>query len=197
MSDRLNGTMQSRLKDYPRTQAGRCIFAETSFLASIMLCAFLGLSASVLAQAPSSKTLRKDAPMTLHATGAFDAKTTPLPPDDATTGVDISRYALDKQYRGDLEATGKGEMLGAGDPAKGTAGYVAIERVTGTLHGHSGSFSLQHSGTMDQGKFQLTVTVVPGSGTAGLAGIAGTMTIIINQGKHSYDFEYTLPKRPE
>ncbi len=137
--------------------------------------------------------------MTLHATGAFDVKTTPLPPDDATAGegVNIGRYALDKQYHGDLDAISKGEMLGAGDPAKGSAGYVAIERVTGTLHGHSGSFALRHSGTMSGGKFQLTVTVVPGSATGGLAGISGTMTIIITNGKHSYNFEYTLPEKPE
>jgi hypothetical protein len=137
--------------------------------------------------------------MTFHATGALDVKTTPLAPDDATggAGVDIGRYALDKQYHGDLEAAGKGEMLGAGDPSKGNAGYVAIERVTGTLHGHSGSFALQHTGTIDQGKFQLTVTVVPGSGMGGLAGIAGTMTIIVTNGKHSYEFEYTLPASSE
>ncbi len=137
--------------------------------------------------------------MTLHAAGPFDAKTTPLPADDATAGagVNISRYAVDKQYHGDIEGTGKGEMLGAGDPAKGYAGYVAIEHVTGTLHGRSGSFALQHSGMMEQGKFQLTVSVVPGSGTGGLAGIAGTMTIIITNGKHSYDFEYTLPAKSE
>jgi hypothetical protein len=166
-----------------------------------MLWACLGLPANALLQAPASKTLRKDAPMTLHATGAFEVKTTPLPPDDATGGagvdIGIGRYALDKQFHGDLEAAGKGEMLGAGDPAKGTAGYVAIERVTGTLHGHSGSFALQHNGTMDQGKFQVTVTVVPGSGAGGLVGIAGTMTIIITNGKHSYDFEYTLPESSE
>jgi Protein of unknown function (DUF3224) len=131
--------------------------------------------------------------MTLRATGAFDVKTIPLPPDDATAGTDIGRYGLDKQFHGDLEAASKGEMLGAGDPSKGSAGYVAIERVTGTPRSRSGSFALQHSGTMDQGKFQLTVTVVPGSGAGGLAGIAGTMTIIITSGKHSYDFEYTLP----
>ena len=135
--------------------------------------------------------------MTLHATGAFDVKTTPLPPDDATGGTTIGRYALDKQFHGALEAASKGEMLGAGDPSKGSAGYVAIERVTGTLRGHTGSFALQHTGTMDQGKFQLTVTVVPGSGAGGLAGIAGTMAIIITNGKHSYDFEYTLPENPE
>jgi len=137
--------------------------------------------------------------MTLHATGPFDAKTTPLPADDATgtAGGNISRYALDKQYHGDLEGTSKGEMLSAGDPAKGNAGYVAIERFTGTLRGRSGSFALQHSGTMEQGKFQLTVIVVPGSGAGGFAGIAGTMAIIITNGKHSYDFQYTLPAKSE
>jgi hypothetical protein len=166
-------------------------------LALLSLCATS--SFSVLAQAPASKALRKDAPMTLHATGAFEVKMTPLPPDDVTgsAGVNISRYGSDKQFHGDLEGTSKGEMLGAGDPAKGSAGYVAIERVTGTLRGRSGSFTLQHSGTMDQGKFQLTVTVVPGSGSGALAGISGTMTIIITNGKHSYDFEYTLPASAE
>jgi hypothetical protein len=135
--------------------------------------------------------------MTLRATGAFEVKTTPLPPDDATGGADIGRYALDKRYHGDLEATSKGEMLGAGDPAKGNAGYVAIEHITGILHGHSGSFALQHMGTMDQGKFQLTVIVALGSGAGELAGITGTMTIIITNGKHSYDFAYTLPEGRE
>jgi len=134
--------------------------------------------------------------MTLHATGAFDVKTIPLPPDDRTggAGANIGRYALDKQYHGDLEAASKGEMLGTGDPAKGSAGYVAMERVTGTLHGRSGSFALQHSGTMEQGKFQLAVTVAPGSGAGGFTGIAGSMTIIIANGKHSYEFDYTLPE---
>jgi hypothetical protein len=162
-----------------------------------MLCACLGLPANSLAQAPAAKTPPKDAPMTLHAAGAFNAKTTPLPADDAAGGANISRYAIDKQYHGDLEGTAKGEMLGAGDPSKGSAGYVAIELVTGTLHGRSGSFTLQHSGTMSQGKFQLAVTVVPGSGAGGFAGIAGTMTIIIANGKHSYTFDYTLPEKSE
>jgi hypothetical protein len=173
--------------------------AETRILTSLMLCACLVAAGNAQPQPPAAGTPRKDTPMTLHATGAFDVKITPLPPDDATggAGVNIGRYAVDKQYHGDLEATGKGEMLGAGDPAKGNAGYVAIEHVTGTLHGHGGSFALQHTGTMDQGKLQLTVTVVPGSGTGSFAGIAGTMTIIITSGKHSYDFEYALPASSE
>jgi len=132
--------------------------------------------------------------MTRHAEGTFDVKNTPLPPDDATTGTPIGRFALDKQFHGDIEAASKGEMLAAGDPSKGTAGYVAIEHITGTLQGHTGSFALQHLGTMEQGKFNLTVTVVPGSGTGDLTGIAGSMTIIIAAGKHSYTFDYTLPE---
>ena len=145
-------------------------------------------------QAPSSTPLRKDPVMTRHAEGTFEAKTTPLPADDATGGAAIGRYALSKQYHGDLDATSKGEMLGSGDPQNGSAGYVAIEHVTGTLKGRAGSFALQHLGVMDQGKLQLTVSVVPGSGTEALAGISGTMTIVHAPGKLSYNFEYTLPE---
>ncbi|MGA7857993.1 MAG: DUF3224 domain-containing protein [Terracidiphilus sp.] len=134
--------------------------------------------------------------MIRHAEGTFAVKTSPLAPDDATSGTPIGRFALDKQFHGDLEAVSKGEMLGAGDLAKGTAGYVAIEHITGTLHGRNGSFALQHIGTMDHGKFQLAVTVVPGSGAGELSGITGTMTIKVADGKHSYNFEYTLPDAP-
>ena len=130
--------------------------------------------------------------MTGHAEGTFDVKTIPLSPDDATADTSISRFALDKQYHGDLEAASKGEMLGAGNPAAGTAGYVAIEQVTGTLAGKSGSFALQHYGNMSQGKFELNVKVVPGSSTGELTGIAGAMTIIVADGKHSYTLDYSL-----
>jgi len=132
--------------------------------------------------------------MTRHATGAFEVKNAPLAPDEALTGTAIGRFGLDKQFHGDLEAISKGEMLGAGDPAKGTAGYVAMEQVTGTLNGHPGSFALQHLGTMDQGKMTLNVNVVPGSGTGELSGISGAMTITIVDRKHYYTFEYTLPE---
>jgi hypothetical protein len=104
--------------------------------------------------------------------------------------------SLDKQFHGDLEATSKGEMLSAGTAVKGSAGYVAMEHVSGTLHGKSGTFVLQHSGTMARGTPQLSVTVVPDSGTGQLAGLAGTMTINIAGGKHSYEFEYTLGETP-
>ncbi len=127
------------------------------------------------------------------AQGTFEVKTAPLPRDEVTGATSIGRYSLDKAYLGDLEAASAGEMLGAGNPATGTAGYVAMEQVTGTLHGRSGSFALQHFGSMQDGKFDLNVRVVPGSGTGELEGIAGDLTIIIESGRHSYSFEYTLP----
>jgi hypothetical protein len=129
----------------------------------------------------------------MHAAGTFDVKTLPLAPDDATAGTPIGRFALDKSYHGELDATSKGEMLGGGDPSKGVAGYVAMENVTGTLNGRRGSFGLQHNGTMDQGGFQLNVIVVPGSGTDALTGMKGAMKITIAAGLHSYEFEYSLP----
>jgi hypothetical protein len=148
-------------------------------------------------QAPPSKLLRKDPVMTRHATGTFEVKTTPLAADGAVVGTLIGRYSLVKQFHGDIEATSKGEMLASGEPSSGSAGYVAIEQITGTLHGHAGSFALAHIGAMDQGSYRLSVTVVPGSGTAELTGIAGTMIITNADGKHSYTFEYTLPDAPQ
>jgi hypothetical protein len=128
----------------------------------------------------------------MHAAGPFDVKVTPQ--DDKSADAKLGRMTIDKQYHGDLEAAGVGQMLTAGTDVKGSGAYVAIEKVTGTLKGHSGSFMLQHSGTMSGRKFQLNIGVVPDSGTGQLAGIAGKMTIIIAaDGKHSYDFEYTLP----
>lgn len=147
----------------------------------------------VSAQPPHSQTTPKDGPRSMHAEGTFDVKNAPLAADDALAGTAIGRYGLDKQFQGGLEGTSKGEMLGAGNPATGTAGYVAIEQFTGTLHGRSGSFALQHFGTMEDNKFDLVVKVVPGSGTGDLLGISGTMTIKILSGKHSYQFDYSLP----
>lgn len=134
--------------------------------------------------------------MTRQAHGIFSVKTLPLPADDATNGTSIGRWSLDKQYEGDLIAASTGEMLGAGNPAAGTAGYVALEQVNGTLHGLTGTFALQHSGTMHGGSFDLKVQVVPGSGTEQLEGLAGTLTITIEAGKHSYDLDYSLPDLP-
>lgn len=130
------------------------------------------------------------------AQGSFEVKTAPLPADEATAATSIGRYSLDKIYHGDLDAASAGEMLSAGNPATGTAGYVAIEQVTGTLHGKRGSFALQHFGTIHAGNFDLNVRVVPGSGTEELEGIAGTLTIIIAAGTHNYSLAYTLPGEP-
>jgi hypothetical protein len=131
--------------------------------------------------------------MTTRATGPFEVTLTPQPFEGAPDAAKLGRLTLDKQFRGDLEATSKGQMLSAGTDVKGSAGYVAIEHVTGTLHGRSGTFALQHSGTMARGTPSLTVTVVPDSGTGQLAGIEGSMEIIIADGKHAYAFDYTLP----
>jgi Protein of unknown function (DUF3224) len=130
--------------------------------------------------------------MTHRATGTFEVKLTPQTSGDKAAGETLGRVSLDKQFHGDLEGTGKGEMLTAGDVSSGSAGAVAIEKVTGKLNGKSGSFVLQHSGTMNRGTQQLTITVVPDSGTGELAGISGRMDIQIADGKHSYVFEYEL-----
>ena len=129
--------------------------------------------------------------MTSHASGTFDVKVTPQAVEDGDAG--LGRMSIDKQFHGDLEGTSKGFMLAsAAAVVKGSGGYVAMERVTGTLKGRTGSFVLQHSGTMTRGAPQLSVTVVPDSGTGQLDGLTGTMNIKIDAGKHSYEFEYTL-----
>jgi hypothetical protein len=125
-----------------------------------------------------------------HAAGTFEVKLAPQPTD----AMGLGRMSIDKQFHGDLEATSKGEMLAAMTETKGSAGYVAIERVTGALHGRTGTFVLQHSGTMNRGAASLSVTVVPDSGTDKLAGLSGKMAIQVEGGKHSYEFEYTLPE---
>jgi hypothetical protein len=126
--------------------------------------------------------------MTSHAVGTFEVKLLPL----ATEEKALGRMSIDKQFHGDLEATSKGEMLAAMTNVKGSAGYVAMERVTGALHGREGSFILQHSSTMTRGTPQQSVTVVPDSGTDQLTGLTGTLTILIADGKHSYEFDYEL-----
>lgn len=131
-----------------------------------------------------------------HATGTFEVKVTPQAAE-AGDDAGLSRMSLDKQFHGDLEAISKGQMLAsAATIVKGSGGYVAMERVTGKLKDRKGSFVLQHSGTMTRGVPQMMITVVPDSGTDQLAGLAGTMTIKIDAGKHSYEFDYTLPSTP-
>jgi Protein of unknown function (DUF3224) len=130
----------------------------------------------------------------MHAKGSFDVKLSPLTSTDSLLSASFSRMSIDKQFHGELEATSKGEMIAASTGVKGSAGYVAMEQVTGKLNGRSGSFILQHSATMDRGAPTLSITVVPDSGTDQLVGLTGRMNIIITDGKHAYDFEYTLPE---
>ena len=132
-----------------------------------------------------------------RANGSFDVNLTPDGAVDAAPGANLARLILDKVFRGDLMGTSVGRMLSAATDVKGSAGYVAIERVTGTLHGRNGTFVLQHNGLMTRGVGQLTIIVVPDSGTGELAGLAGQMTIDITEGKHHYDLDYTLPGLPQ
>lgn len=129
--------------------------------------------------------------MTKRARGTFEVELTPEANDEAT-GAALGRMTISKQYEGDLQATAKGEMLTAVSEVEGSAGYVAMERVSGALHGRSGSFVLQHSGTMAAEKQQVDIAIVPGSGTGELTGISGTLTITIKDGEHEYELDYTL-----
>jgi hypothetical protein len=129
----------------------------------------------------------------MQATGPFDVKLAPQPPAPGIESANLGRQTIDKQFHGDLEATSLGEMIAAMGGVQGSAGYVAMERVTGVLHGKRGTFVLQHTGIMDRGAPSLVITVVPDSGTDALTGLTGTMTIQIEQGKHSYVLDYGLP----
>ncbi|MBA2260420.1 MAG: DUF3224 domain-containing protein [Acidobacteria bacterium] len=131
--------------------------------------------------------------MSTRAAGKFAVKLHPQPLADASSDATLGRLSIDKQWHGDLAGTSKGEMLSAVTGVKGSAGYVAIERVTATLHGRAGTFVLQHTGTMTRGEPQLSVTVVPDSGTGQLTGLAGRLTINVAGSDHSYEFDYTLP----
>jgi hypothetical protein len=131
--------------------------------------------------------------MMKKAKGAFEVKIGSLPHYNTSEDAKLARKSIDKQFRGDLVGTGQGEMLSAGTAIKGSAGYVAIERVTGKLNDRSGSFVLQHNATMTRGAPHLNIVVVPDSGTEELAGLRGTMHIVIDKGNHSYEFEYDFP----
>ena len=145
------------------------------------------------AQSPPPKPPPAGTPMTAIAKGPFDVKLTPQ--GAGTDPTAVGRMTLDKTFHGDLEATSAGEMLAVRTAVAGSAGYVAIERVSGTLAGRTGTFALQHWGIMDNGAPDLRIAVVPDSGTGQLAGLAGTMTIDIQPGgKHFYTFTYTLPQ---
>ena len=158
-----------------------------------LLIALLLASLSQLAvpQRPSTHEMHT---MSQHASGAFEIKLTSESLSDTDADKTLARMSIRKTFHGPLEATSRGEMLSAMTATKGSAGYVAIEHVVGTLAGHTGTFVLLHSGLMDHGTPSLTVNVVPDSGTAALAGLAGTMSIVNGPSGHTYDFTYTLPQ---
>jgi hypothetical protein len=132
--------------------------------------------------------------MTAHlASGFFEVNLNPQQLSDVAKNSGIDRMSIDKTFHGILEATSRGEML-AMRTEPGSAGYVAMEVVTGLLDGRRGSFALQHSSMMTEGKPEQSITVVPGSGTHALKGLAGHMTIAVRDGEHAYSFEYTLPR---
>ena len=151
--------------------------------ASSLLLAILPLSAAGVA-----------APALHRASGPFDVTMTPDGPSDKDGVTRTARMLLDKRYAGALAAEGKGQLLSAVTDTEGSAAYVAIERITGTVHGKHGSFVIQHTGTMRAGERQLSIRIVPDSGTGELAGISGTMAIRMEGSKHFYDLHYTLGK---
>ena len=129
---------------------------------------------------------------TAHARGTFDVTLTPQASEAGADANVPGRLTLDKQFHGDLEGHSQGQMLAVRTAVGGSAGYVAMERVTAVLGGRRGTFALQHSGTMTRGAPALSVTVVPDSGTEELTGLSGTMEIVVSGGKHSYVFAYAL-----
>jgi hypothetical protein len=127
------------------------------------------------------------------ARGSFKVKLQPLPFEGQEPGTNLARMSIDKEISGDLTATTRGQMLAAGTGTPGSAGYVAMEVVEGSLGGRAGSFTLMHTGLMNRGAPSLKVSVVPDSGTGELTGLAGDFEIQISAGQHNYEFRYTLP----
>ena len=159
----------------------------------LLLCALVFNFAGVFPQTQSQSKVKQEKVMTNRASGTFEVK---LNPQDQGADMPVGRMSIDKQFLGDLVGTSKGQMLMASSSThKDSAGYVAIEKVTGTLNGRRGSFYLQHNGVMTRGVGELTITVIPDSGTDQLVGLRGKMNIIIAEGKHSYEFEYTLAEQ--
>jgi Protein of unknown function (DUF3224) len=172
------------------SRLNRCALALSLGLA---LC--LALAPGALAQndAPLPPSEPTEPSMTTRASGTFDVKMNPRTPAEDELDS-LARMVLDKSFSGDLEATSQGQMLAFRTPVEGSAGYVAMEVVRGTLQGRRGTFVLQHSGIMNRGEASLTLVVVPDSGTDELEGLSGSMAIVIEEGKHLYEFDYTLPE---
>ncbi|HEY6968561.1 MAG TPA: DUF3224 domain-containing protein [Candidatus Angelobacter sp.] len=165
------------------------------YLLILCVCLGIGYAAFTQTQSPGSTDTKKESKVSGHASGSFDIKMAPQPVTEEEKKTISVRMTSDKQFHGDLEGTSTGEMLGVFTAVKDSAGYVAMERVTGKLNGRTGTFILQHSSTMERGKQQQSITVIPDSGTDQLAGLAGSMIIKITDGKHLYEFDYTLPEK--
>jgi Protein of unknown function (DUF3224) len=163
---------------------------------TLVLATAASIATSLMTTPSSAQTTVQAAAKTNQlAKGTFTVKMTPSAESGfADTGANLGRMTLDKVFEGDLVAVGKGEMLTALTMTKGSAGYVAIERVTGTLHGKTGSFVFQHSGAMNRGAQNLSITVVADSGSGDLVGLEGVFKLRIESGKHFYEFEYSLPQ---
>jgi hypothetical protein len=128
----------------------------------------------------------------MNVKGSFEAKATPDPSSDEVDGVSIGRVRVDKKFSGPLDATGKVDMIGARTKVEGSAGYAAVERISGSLEGKRGSFVVLHQGLMNRGELSLSVVIVPDSGTGELTGIRGKMAIRIEGGQHFYELDYEL-----
>ena len=152
----------------------------------LVTCAFL--------VAQDTKPTKKGTDMTREATGTFEVKLTPQPLEHGEGDTTVGTMVIDKTLSGDLEGTSWGLMVSAVTQVKGSAGYVAMERITGKLHGREGSFVLQHSATMSGGGQSQDITVVPDSATGALKGLSGTFLIHIDKGAHAYTFTYSLPE---
>lgn len=162
-------------------------WATGVFGVTCLFVCFLGFTQT---DSANQNSAQKEKVMSKRASGTFEVKLTSQMPEDKSAG--FSRMSIDKKFHGDLQGTSKGEMLAISTSVEGSAGYVAMEVVSGTLNGLTGTFALQHSGTMTRGAPQLMVTVIPDSGTGQLLGLSGRMSIQIDGGKHSYEFDYSL-----
>ena len=167
-------------------------------LGAVWLIASLGVADPAAAQteAPAQDPAPEETPTMSRAQGTFDVELTPLETAAGVPEAPIDRMSIDKQFHGDLEGVSRGEMLAHRTSTQGSAGYVAIERVSGTLKGRRGSFVLQHFGILNRGAAGQTISVVPDSGTDELIGLTGEMRIQLDGGQHSYEFDFQLADSP-
>jgi hypothetical protein len=165
----------------------------------LAVCAYLLLFGCALgaAQTTTQQAANQSKATTLmtHAKGTFEVKMAPVTADTIATEAGLGIMSIDKVYSGDIDGTGKGQMT-ATSIEGGSGAYVALEKITCTLNGHKGTFVFVHRGLMTKGTPDLSITVVPDSGTGELTGITGTFELKIEGGKHFYDFGYSLPPKP-